>query len=113
MYSTRRYVPPLFAALFVTGGTTNAISQTADPAPWRFAVGESLEYVVGIGPINAGRGRLAVEGFEAHRGVPAYRVSFALEASVPFVTLEDRFTSWIATDPVRSLVVEKSARSEP
>lgn len=108
MSSTRRYAPPLFAALLVAGGTTKAISQPVDPAPWRFAVGESLEYVVGIGPINAGRGRLAVEGFEAYRGVPAYRVSFSLEASVPFVSLEDRFTSWIATDPVRSLVIEKS-----
>jgi hypothetical protein len=77
-------------------------------APWRFAVGESLEYVVGLGPINAGRGRLTVEAYEVYRGMRAYRVSLSIEASVPFVAFEDRWTSWIATDPVRSLGIEKA-----
>ena len=108
MSSTRRCVLPLLPALLVAGGASRAASQTADPAPWRFAVGESLEYVVGFGPINAGRGLLAVEAYEVYRGVPAYRVSFTIEANVPFVVFKDHLTSWIATDPVRSLGIEKA-----
>jgi hypothetical protein len=97
----------LLPALLVAGDASRAVSQTADLAPWRFAVGESLEYVVGLGAIRAGRGLLAVEAYETYRGVPAYRVSLRIEASVPFVQFEDHLTSWIATDPVRSLGIEK------
>jgi hypothetical protein len=98
----------LLPALLLAGGASRAASQTTDAAPWRFAVGESLEYVVGLGPIKAGRGLLAVEAYESYRGVPAYRVSLTIEASVPFVQFKDHMTSWIATDPVRSLGIEKA-----
>lgn len=108
MSSARRCILPLLPALLVAGDAGRAVSQTADPAPWRFAVGESFEYVVGVGPIRAGRGLLAVEAYEIYRGVPAYRVSLTIEANVPFVELEDHLTSWIATDPVRSLGLEKA-----
>jgi hypothetical protein len=70
-------------------------------------VGESLEYVVGLGNLRAGRGLLTVEGYEVHGGVPVYRVLLRIEAGGGIFKFHDEYTSWIALDPVRSLQIEK------
>lgn len=89
-----------------------AAAVEADPTPpaWTFGVGESLEYGVGLGRIKLGRGRLAVEALEMDVGVPTYRVALTLELGVAFLKVEDRRTSWIATEPLRALRLEKKMR---
>jgi hypothetical protein len=77
---------------------------------WHFGVGETLEYVIGFGPVKAGRGRLAVESRQMVAGVPTYHVELRIEAGLPMLKVEDVYASWIAGDPPRSLRVEKSLR---
>jgi hypothetical protein len=107
MSSTRWFSLSSAVTLAMTCGVTGAASQEAEPTPWRFAVGESFEYVVGLGNLRAGRGVLAVEGYEDHGGVPAYKVSLSIQAGGGPFKFEDEYTSWIALDPVRSLRIEK------
>lgn len=75
--------------------------------PWRFGVGERAVYDVTFGPVRVGRGRLSVEGVDTVASTPAYRVAFELEGGPFFYKVDDRTVSWVAPDPIRSLLFEQ------
>lgn len=78
--------------------------------PWRFPVGERMEYSVTWGGIRLGTGSLAVEAIDTLDAREAYRVGFHIEGGPPFYRVETRMASWIHPDPFRSLRFEQRQR---
>jgi hypothetical protein len=90
--------------------TSEAKPQSSEFEPtgaWPFTVGERAVYDVTFGPIRVGEGHLLVEAMETLAGVPSYRVAFEIEGGPFFYKIDDRSTSWIATDPFRSMRFEQ------
>lgn len=84
------------------------LSSTGAPAAsWSFGVGESFEYVVGLGPVKAGHATLSVEARESVAGIPTHRVVLHVQAGLVFFRADDRYESWIAAGPLRSVRVEQ------
>jgi len=78
--------------------------------PWRFPVGERMEYSVTWGGIRLGTGSLMVEAIDTLRARETYRVGFQIEGGPPFYRVETRMASWIRPDPFRSLRFEQRQR---
>jgi hypothetical protein len=78
--------------------------------PWRFPVGERMEYSVTWGGIRLGTGSLAVEAIDTLDARATYRVGFEVEGGPPFYRVETRMASWIRPDPFRSLRFEQRQR---
>ncbi len=96
------------------GGAGDAVRTVrVDPdtlRPWRFPVGERMEYSVTWGGIRLGTGSLAVEAIDTLRARETYRVAFEIEGGPPFYRVETRMASWIRPDPFRSLRFEQRQR---
>ncbi len=79
---------------------------TVDPdtlQPWRFPVGERLDYSVTWGGIRLGEGSLAVEAIDTVARRPSYRVAMEMSGGPPFYRVEDRMVSWIQPSPFTAL----------
>ncbi|MFQ5889952.1 MAG: DUF3108 domain-containing protein [Gemmatimonadota bacterium] len=97
-------------SLPVAGGRSPTWPEGAEPAPWRFPVGELATYSVTFGPIRVGEGRLAVEAIDTLAGTPAYRLAFELKGGLFFYKIDDRQVSWVAPEPLRSLRFDQRLR---
>lgn len=100
----------LAALALLLSWASEATPQSSEFEPtgaWPFAVGERAVYDVTFGPIRVGEGHLSVEAIETLAGVPAYRVAFEIEGGPFFYKIDDRSTSWIGTDPFRSMRFEQ------
>lgn len=84
-----------------------APSEIGPAGPWRFGVGERFEYVIGVGPVRAGRATLGVEGWKEIGGIAVYRVAMEVHARLPFFGVDDRWESCVATRPLRTLSVAR------
>jgi hypothetical protein len=71
--------------------------------PWRFPVGERMEFSVTFGGIRLGEGSLAVEAVDTVWSRPAYRLAWEMSGGPPFYRVEDRHTSWVQPVPLASL----------
>lgn len=78
--------------------------------PWRFPVGERMEYSVTWGGIRFGTGSLEVEAIDTVASREAYRVGFEIAGGPPFYRVETRMASWIRPDPFLSLRFEQRQR---
>lgn len=68
-----------------------------------FAVGERLEYSAKLGIIRMGRATLDVQRLDTVRGREVYVLQFRLWGKTPFYDVDDRLTSYTATETFRSL----------
>ena len=68
-----------------------------------FGAGEALEYAVSFGRLRVGSGRLAVDGVDTVRGVPAYRAVLTVDGGIPFFRVHDVFESWMDVRTLHSL----------
>jgi hypothetical protein len=71
--------------------------------PWRFPVGERMEYSVTWEGIRLGAGSLSVEAIDTVQDRPVYRVALEMAGGPPFYRVEDRIVSWIQPVPFASL----------
>ncbi len=71
--------------------------------PWRFPVGERMDYSVTWEGIRLGAGSLSVEAIDTVQDRPAYRVVLEMAGGPPFYRVEDRIVSWIQPVPFASL----------
>jgi hypothetical protein len=71
--------------------------------PWRFPVGEQMEFSVTWEGIRLGSGSLSVEAIDSIQNQATYRVALEMEGGPPFYRVEDRIVSWIQPVPYRSL----------
>jgi len=65
--------------------------------------GLHLEYGLSLGPIHAGHASLGVGPPRQVDGVEANRVTLSIEGGGLFLRLDDSLSSWIATEPLRTL----------
>ncbi len=102
---------PVAAQLAEAGLSELEPSHEAAPASEKaalpFAPGERLEYAITIARLRLGHGVLAVEAAELLDGVPTYRLALEVDIKAPFLSFADREVSWVATDPIRSMVFER------
>ena len=71
--------------------------------PWKFPVGERMDYSVAWEGIRLGAGSLSVEAIDTVQDRPAYRVALEMAGGPPFYRVEDRIVSWIQPVPFASL----------
>lgn len=71
--------------------------------PWKFPVGERMDYSVTWEGIRLGAGSLSVEAIDTVQDRPAYRVALEMAGGPPFYRVEDRIVSWIQPVPFASL----------
>jgi hypothetical protein len=71
--------------------------------PWRFPVGERMEYSVTWEGIRLGAGSLSVEAIDTVQDRSVYRVALEMAGGPPFYRVEDRIVSWIQPVPFASL----------
>ncbi len=71
--------------------------------PWRFPVGERMEYSVAWEGIRLGAGSLSVEAIDTIQDRPVYRVALEMAGGPPFYRVQDRIVSWIQPVPFASL----------
>lgn len=71
--------------------------------PWKFPVGERMDYSVTWEGIRLGAGSLSVEAIDTVQDRRAYRVALEMAGGPPFYRVEDRIVSWIQPVPFASL----------
>lgn len=71
--------------------------------PWKFPVGERMDYSVTWEGIRLGSGSLTVESIDTVQSRAAYRVALEMAGGPPFYRVEDRIVSWIEPSPFASL----------
>ncbi|MDP2471532.1 MAG: DUF3108 domain-containing protein [Candidatus Palauibacterales bacterium] len=106
-----RHLLPFLALLAV--GPRPAGAQATGPGedivqPWRFPVGERMEFSVSWGRVRLGEGSLEVEAIDSIGGQEGYRVALEMWGGPPFYRVQDRQVSWIRPDPLGSLRFEQS-----
>jgi hypothetical protein len=67
------------------------------PAPYPFAVGETLTYSAKLGLLTLGSGTLEVAALDSIRGAEAFRFKFRLQGKTVFYSLDDVLESWVGT----------------
>ena len=86
----------LLALALLQGG------RTVPPAPYPFAVGETLTYSAKLGLLTLGSGTLEVASLDSIRGAEAFRFKFRLQGKTVFYSLDDVLQSWVGTEDFNS-----------
>lgn len=104
-------VAPLAASAQQFPATTVQERGSPSTSALPFGVGEELIYDVTSSRLGRiGEGAMRVEGPEAVRGRPAYRLSFEIDSRVGPVRVRDETRSWLEPEAMRSLRYSKRER---
>jgi hypothetical protein len=92
------------------GPAPAAAPDTAHPAAWPFNVGEAFQYDAKLGMLKLGTGTISVVSVDTVRGVPSFRLRFAIEGGVVVFKLNSVLESWVGTEDLLSRRFHKESQ---
>lgn len=92
----------LAALALLQGPLPSTAPDTTKPAAWPFGVGEEFQYDAKLGILKLGTGNISVTSIDTIRGVPSYRLRFAIEGGVVVFKINSVLVSWVGTEDLIS-----------